>query len=312
MTVISGNLRNGGMKAHSRAKRGGLAKRLVLTICAGLPIVGGCLFRVAGEDEDLHADLARGDAIFERRVDEEMLLQAIDAYGRAIHLHPTDPAAYAGLARAFYARAYGFAPEDPGPLVLYEKSREVGWRCLRLVPSFSAMVADQGYGSRGVTPQAARRIPQSHRECLVWTLAAWVRWADLRDPGAVSIDLASMRVLADRALELETLDQHGLGTFWAGMVAAVAPMLLGVDHGLAAERLAHAMKAEPSDLSRVVDYAEKILLPEGRVEEALDLLRPVAQEQGGRDSSAYALENRRARARAEVLTQIATKGNTNP
>lgn len=273
-----------------------LASLLVGPSCAHLGVGAG--------GDDVKTRIAEVDALLRLRQDPQKLDEAEQAIGDLMLDLGDDPRLLSRLAMVHYARAYGHDAPQPPPLRIYEAGREAAWRCLYQDPSFQGVLSSTG-GRIGVA--AAARIGEDQTDCLLWLVANWSRWLALRDPAGVAIDLQSLQVLADRAVDLTAGYRRAMALDLAGMSRAMAPLAFGPDMDEAHSLFQRAIQHDPDNLSIQVDLAEFVYGPLEDERRFRDTLQAVldASPQSGR----WQLENQRALQRAEALLVTARRPN---
>lgn len=268
---------------------------------AALLVLGtaGCVLLHPGTSRDpVEEDLRQADRLFSARHLEGALVAAVDAYHELATRYPADPRILGRLARAQYARAYGLAQDTRSEAEFYEEARATAWSCLLQV---QAVAQGTATGLADLDPRVVQRIPASHRDCLVWATASWARWAILRDPTAVSLDLHPLGLLAERVVALKGEDQHGQADHVMGLTLSLHPPMLRPDGSQPRTFLEEAIRLEPADLTRQVDLAEYVLIPDGDVENARAVLEHVLPEREEHMEEPWVLENRRARTRTRTI-----------
>lgn len=268
-----------------------------------LPLVGlACVHLGARKARDPAAiRIARADAAFSRRADPQAMSRSIKNYLDIRAAFPEDPRALAALSRAYYAWAYGHEPVEPPALLLYEDGRESAWACLETVPSFKASL--NRLDGRMIA-SVVRQIPESHASCLLYLLANWTRWVELRGPAAAALDGEALWFLAERSRELTQGREHALALYYSGLSLSLRPPSHEPDLEIAARWFQEAIREDPGNRSIAVDYARGVLIQEGKIQEARDMLTDIRGETSGM-SGEYALENERARLRTEkILLEI--------
>ncbi len=270
-------------------------------------LLQGCIIvHVSGENGQSHLDAARADALFSARTDPGALQEVIMIYKRYLALKPDDPVVRARLAQAYYSFAYGHNPEEPSALELYEAGRENAWTCLNQIPQFSAvMERDRGK----ISVEAAQLVTETHGDCLLWLVACWVRWVEIRGPSAVALDLLPLQVLAHRACEMNFPQFPGEALHLLAMIQALTPELMEPNL-IEPERLfQEAASLAPEDLSITADFADLVLVPQGRLPEAREALREMLEKEQSTEGSGM-LENDRARMRARVILEEIERPST--
>jgi len=247
--------------------------------------------------------LAQIDALLRERHDPERLDEALLALDTLMLDMGDDPRLLARLSMAQHAQAYAVAAEGGEPVRLFEAGRETAWRCLYQEPAFEGVLSAAG-GHIG--PAAAQRIDEAHGRCLLWLVANWTRWLALRDPAGFAIDLEPLRVLADRAVELNSGPRRAQALGLAGVSRALAPAAMNPDLGEARALLLRGVEQDPTNLSLLVDLVEYVYGPlEDRVSqrEILDRVLAADPREGGRWQHENLQAQLRARALAEALDE---------
>lgn len=254
----------------------------------------GALQSLSGRPRSQAAALAAADREFAEREERARLEAAIEGYQDLATAEPDDPDLQARLAQAWTALAYGHAEDPEQRRVYYETAREVSWRCLERVPSFSA--AGAGRGGR-IEPVVARRIPTSHTGCVLVLVESWSRLVAQEGTAAMALDLAPLRVLADRALEMtQDTVEHAHAEHLSGMVRALVPPAFEPPLEEAEQQMMAAIRAMPEALTPKADLAEYLYLQHRGCEAARPWLDEVLAGE-----AADSLEDRRARSRARRM-----------
>ncbi len=253
-----------------------------------------------GRTDDPEELLGEVDRLLGKRHERANLDRAMDLLGELSLDMGDDPRLLSRTARAQHALAYGFQPEEPPPLRIYEAGREVAWRCLYQDPAFEGVLSS--FGGR-IQPVAVARIQEDRAGCLFWLVANWTRWLALRGPAGFGIDLEPLGVLAERAVTLETGENHPQALGYSGLAMALEPMATVESLNEAEDLFIEAIRLDPDNLGLRVDLAEYVY---ARREDALRfgeqleevLASPVPS------TSRWALENRRAQTRARSLLDL--------
>lgn len=236
--------------------------------------------------------IVQGDALFERRAEsEEVLLQAIEAYRRALVATTDDPRVLERLAKAYNALAWGYPSEaNQGG---YATAREYAMRCLETGTGFSSRV--EGANLR-IDDAAVRRIGPEWRGCLDQLLVAWVRWVEVRGPSA-AVDLEPLSRLARRGRALANKAPGWIPPWASAMTELLRPGRTSREADQADVWLTEASEAEPTLALPTLSRGRWLTLQQGdrdRFEELM-LTLPERYPAEGR----WALENRAAAARAQ-------------
>ena len=147
--------------------------------------------------------IRNGDALYLQRADIAELDKAIQWYLSGLREFPDQSKMMGKLSRAYAARAYGH-PADG--LDGFATARRFGLECLMSEPAFGGLVQSQG---GNITSRAAEAVNADKVECLTWTTMAWSRWMDQRGVMGSSIDLPAVKVLAQRAVEVDPKYDNG-------------------------------------------------------------------------------------------------------
>lgn len=276
-----------------------VAHALLRTSIVGLLFLGSScahLFgRARGEDPELR--LMEADRLLEQRHHRDSLERARDVLDELALDMDLDPRLLSRIAMAHYALAYGYQPDEPPTLRVYEAGRETAWRCVYQDPAFEGVLSSLG---GRVKPAVAARIQPERADCLLWLVANWSRWLALRGAAGFAIDLEPLGVLASRAMELHEGDAHAQALGLAGLVRSLEPLAAPAALEEAEALFERAIDEDPDNASLRVDLAEYVYLPredQARFEEQLrwviDMPHPTA--------SPWALENLRAQSRARSL-----------
>jgi hypothetical protein len=200
---------------------------------------------------------------------------------------------------ALYILAYAGNAFDA--FTLFGEGREVGRQCLRLNGAW--VVMERLAGGR-MTAQGLRRLDTADLPCVRGLLQHWIRWVEEAGVGA-RIDLRSLRLLADRSMELAGEDIQWVEHWSLGMIASLGQPTeknwdLSEFHFQEAIRMAPGL-ATPA-IDRLVGHFHQ-----GLVSEALnESLRAMGRgEYPIHESAPWALQNQRALKRAiELLAQL--------
>jgi tetratricopeptide (TPR) repeat protein len=270
-----------------------LASCLVLSACH--------LLRLHGPRSPAHARLLAIESLLENWEDARSLSEAFVQLGALRDAYPDDPEVLAALAKAYYAWAWGHAPEEPSPEILYEKGREAAWTCLETNPAFRAQL--QKSGGR-VDTQVARQVQPEQAACLAWLLACWTRWDEGRGVAAITLDTPPLLALATRLRELADpakqpdlqadlrIDLQGMALHESARILALQPPSYAPDLEQASAWFEEALRLRPEHLWIAVDYARLLPDPKGREGRGRSLLEAVARRDPG--AGERVLENRRA------------------
>jgi hypothetical protein len=245
-----------------------------------------------GDRRDPVIKAARGaDQIWRARADPGGLENALEAYQDLNTRFPDDSRVLWRLARLHTL----LGDRDPDSAIRhYGAAKEIGLECLMLQPSFAGLVTSRG----GQVPaKAAAELGEEDRECLVWTVIAWSRWVGTRGPAGVGLDLAPIKALGNRSVEVAGNWGSGRAYHAQALALSLPPPSLGPDFVGAKAACDKAFESAPGRLVTRVDCAEFVLAPMGDPEAADAILRQVAQVVPA-DGDAELLEDRLAVSRA--------------
>jgi len=235
-----------------------------------------------------------GDALYLQRADLRELDKAIQWYLSGLREFPDQAKMMGKLSRAYAARAYGH-PDDG--LDGYATARRFGLDCLMSDPAFGGLVQAQ---SGTITKRAAETLKADMVECMAWTSIAWSRWMDQRGVMGTSIDLPSVKVLAQRAVEVDPKYDNGRPYAALGLALALPPKPLKPKLKKASEAFQQAIELAPTRLTYKVDWAQYVIAVQGKNAEWTRILNQVVNTPI-LDDDPDLMENRRAIQRAQAL-----------
>lgn len=261
-------------------------------------LLGACRLFVRDEVDPFEELLAQVDRAWEARADPAALDESVQLSLQALAERPDAPAALWRLSRSWGALAWS----GPGTQAeaLYQEARTFGMECLLTSTGFSSRVSVAG---GRVVPRAVKQVAGPQRPCLGPILVAWVRWVEQRGPSA-ALDLEAIRLLAERAMELDEAGEAWEGPWARAMVEVLRPGPSERDTALARELLARAIQAEPGLAVAHLDLARYTLVLGGAEAEWRTELRRFDADHPAAQDGPWALENGVARLRArEALDQ---------
>ena len=274
-------------------------------IVLALGLLGGCLGWRDRGPSPVDLALATGDERFARRAEGiDTLNGAIEAYLDAQALEPERPAVLARLARAYNARAIGYAEGDDRARD-HLQAREFAYLCMHLNSGYTARLDTRG---GQVNQKAMMQLTPPYWPCAEEALIAGLRWVELRGvAGAVELD--ELSVIASGLLRRQDERPSWAATWGVSMATLLRPPPLSRDLSGAAERLDAAQALEPGLWLLELDEARLLMGPQ----QGDDAARTALQEIAGRTPRAndpWALENAVASrlAAEELLRFTPTEG----
>ena len=274
-------------------------------IVMALGLLGGCLGWRDKGPSPVELAVATGDERFARRAEGiDTLNGAIEAYLDAQALEPERPSVLARLARAFNARAIGYAEGDDRARD-HLQAREFAYLCMLLNSGYTARL--DGRGGQ-VNQKAMMQLTPTYWACAEEGLIAGLRWVELRGV-AGAVELEELSVIASGLLRRQG-ERPGWTAAWGvSMATLLRPVPLSRDLSGAAERLDAAQSLEPGLWLLELDEARLLTGPQ----EGEAAARAALQELAGRTpgpNDPWALENAAARRLAEeaLLTFVPTEG----
>lgn len=266
-------------------------------IVMALFVLGGCLGWRDKGPSPVDLALATGDERFSRRAEGiDTLNGAIEAYLDAQALEPERPSVLARLARAYNARAIGYAVGDERARD-HLQAREFAYLCMQLNSGYTARLDTRG---GQVNQKAMMQLTPPYWPCAEEGLIAGLRWVELRGV-AGAVELEELSVIAS-GLQRRQDERLGWTAAWGvSMATLLRPPPLSRDLSGAAERLDAAQALEPGLWLLELDEARLVTGPQ----KGDDAARAALQELAGRTPRAndpWALENAAAaRMAAEAL-----------
>jgi hypothetical protein len=256
--------------------------------------LGGCLGWRDRGPSPVDLAIATGDERFARRAEGlDTLNSAIEAYLDAQALEPERPTVLARLARAYNARAIGYAEGDDRARD-HLQAREFAYRCMLLNSGYAVRL--DGRGGQ-INQKAVLQLTPPFWPCAEEALVAGLRWVELRGvAGAVELD--ELSVIA-AGLERRQDTRAGWTAAWGvSMTTLLRPPPLSRDLAAAGERLRAAQALEPGLWLLELDEARLLTLQEQGPEAARAALQALA-ERASPSNDPWALENAAARRMAE-------------
>ena len=238
--------------------------------------------------------MRNGDELYLLRADLRELDKAIQWYLSGLREFPDQSRMMGKLSRAYAARAYGH-PDDG--LDGYSTAKRFGLDCLMSDPAFGGLVQSQ---SGMITSRAADTLKADMVECMTWTSMAWSRWMDERGVMGASIDLPSVKVLAQRAVEVDPKYDNGRPYAALGLALALPPKPLKPKLKKAREAFRQAIELAPSRLTYKVDLAQYVFAAQGKNAEWSRTLNTVVNAPP-LENDPDLMENKRAIQRAQAL-----------
>ncbi|MCK6520460.1 hypothetical protein L6R49_03365 [Myxococcota bacterium] len=256
--------------------------------------LGGCLGWRDKGPTPVELALATGDERFDRRAEGlDTLNSAIEAYLDAQALEPERPTVLARLARAYNARAIGYAEGDDRARD-HLQAREFAYRCMLLNSGYAARL--DGRGGQ-VNQKAVMQLTPPFWPCAEEALVAGLRWVELRGV-AGAVELEELSVIAAGLQRRQDTRPSWTATWGVSMATLLRPQPLSRDLTAAAERLRAARALEPGLWLLELDEARLLIHQEQGVEAARTALQALAERAPPRDGP-WALENAAARRKAE-------------
>jgi hypothetical protein len=295
--------------------------RIALLLALSVPAAGCDMARfTASQSLGL---VTRGSAAIQEHWDPELVGDAMPA--SILQLEglyatvPDDERVSLELLRAYLSYAYGWIEDEAeraevaGDLerqealllrakLFYLRARNIGLHHLRLVdPGIDDAIAS---GPSALEAHLRQRFTsRTDAPILMWTGYAWGSAINVaRDDPELLIDLATARILVERAVELdEPYFEHGGVTFLAAMAAA-APETSGGDPERGRELFERALTGTNRTFFPIhVQYAGTYAVTTGNRALYIRLLREVID--GGDPRAEVRLANRLARRRAIRMLQ---------
>jgi hypothetical protein len=133
-------------------------------------------------------------------------------------------------------------------------------------------------------------------------VANWSRWLLAKDPAAHAIDLKPLSLLAERAAALTEGPLAGQAQGYVALVHTLPPRPFGPDLVAAEQTFERAILADPGNQSLRVDLAERVYRERDDDARFASTLERVIGTPPEADDP-WALENARARARAQALLE---------
>lgn len=256
--------------------------------------LGGCLGWRDRGPSPVDLALATGDERFARRAEGiDTLNGAIEAYLDAQALEPERPAVLARLARAYNARAIGYAEGDDRARD-HLQAREFAYQCMALNSGYTARL--DGRGGQ-VNPKAMMQLTPPYWPCAEEALVAGLRWVELRGV-AGAVELEELTVIAT-GLQRRQDERVSWAAAWGvSMATLLRPAPLSRDLTGAAERLGAAQALEPGLWLLELDEARLLTAAQQGEAAAQAALQELASR-APRSGDPWALENAAARRLAE-------------
>ncbi len=176
-----------------------LALGLSLAACAGAQ--KAVVTPLAGVPSGADAESLRkaADELWEQRLDEKSLREAIGLYEQLYALEPANPALLDRLTRAYYLVGYAYTEDAEGKIAAHDRGRQFGLKRLELHSGYKEVV--DGGGS--MQDAVARIDDPAYVHALLFTSSNWGWWAEQKGISKVAFDIPKVKALFLRAMALD-------------------------------------------------------------------------------------------------------------
>jgi hypothetical protein len=228
---------------------------VVLAACGGKH-PGSYQAAGAGTSTPANPVIEAADALWEQRVDEGKLVEALTKYEEALAANPTDRHALERLTRGWYFYGDGHGPTKEIQIERWGKAIEWGARCLALNEAFAQQIASKVKEKDAVTVATKDDVP-----CLYWTASALGKWGKAQGLSKTLTHLPTVKAYMSKVEELDPQYYHyGPARYWGAYYAAL-PSFAGQDLAKSREYFDAAIAGAPYYLPTVALRAEFWAIP---------------------------------------------------
>lgn len=243
------------------------------------------------------AAVEKADALWEERVDEAKLQEAIQAYEAAFASNPADRHTLVRLTRGYYFWGDGFTEDKTLQIERWGKAIEWGARCLALNEGF-AQAVNGGAKEKDAIAQASKDdVP-----CIYWTATALGKWGKVQGTAKTLKFLPTVKAYMSKAEELDEQYYHyGPARYWGAYYAAL-PSFAGQDLVKSAAYFEAAIQGAPYYLPTRVLRADMLTVAKGDLKQFdADLKHVLAADPDAKPDAKITPENVRDVEKAKRL-----------
>lgn len=242
--------------------------------------------------------IREADELFEQRLSEMSMREALLKYEQAYALDPTNAYVLDRLAIGYYGLAYAYVPTAETRIQLHDRGRQFALKRLELHPGYREVIHNGGS-----IPDAVAKINEKEYVHALWMAAAnWGWWAELQGIQKVAFDVSKVRALMQRAVDLDP-SYHCSGPLLMAAAFYAKAGAFGGDMEKARQYYEEATK-DPVCYDNKIYFASFWAIP---MDDRDLFLRLVTEVDNAPEdlTSEYRLENRVAKQKAKkLLTDI--------
>lgn len=164
---------------------------------------------------DVSALLAEADALWEERIDEAKLRQALDAYAKVNAADPTNAHALLYLTRGWYFLGDSHLTDKQEKIDVWATAISYGKQCLALNAEFAQRVQNEK------EKDAISSATKAEAPCIYWLASALGKWGKIQGVAKVLGQLPTVKAYISR---VEALDpeyfHYGPARYWGAYYSA--------------------------------------------------------------------------------------------
>lgn len=198
----------------------------------------------------------KADALWEQRVNEAKLQEAIAAYEEILATDPGSSHALQRLTRAWYFWGDAFTTDKDVQIERWGRAIEYGTRCIGLNTQIQEAIAGGAKEKDAVEYATDDDVP-----CLYWTASALGKWGKAQGIARTLKHLPTVKAYISKVEQLDpAYYNHGPARYWGAYYAAL-PSFAGQDLDKSAEYFASSLQGAPYYLPTHLLRAEMLAVP---------------------------------------------------
>jgi tetratricopeptide (TPR) repeat protein len=195
--------------------------------------------------------VSKADALWDERVDEAKLEEALDAYEEALKLGGSERHVLTRLTRGWYFWGDAFSSDKDVQIERWSRALEYGNQCIALN---SAIATARANGQKDKDTAALAK--EEDVPCLYWTATALGKWGKAKGIANTMAQLPTVKAYIAKVEELDPSFYHyGPARYWGAFYAAL-PSFAGQDLARSATEFEKSVQGAPYYLPTRVLRAE--------------------------------------------------------